>query len=94
MRNAVTSGMMTYQQGKKQDVLMLHMTHEVAGVYLMLTPSKCLLHSHPGQKKKNDTSLGRSRDLPRNVCSHVQKELITYRVWTHKNIRSSQFHLR
>ena len=52
MRNVVTSGMMTYQQGKKQGILMLHAMHEVAGVYLMLTPSKCLLFSHPGKKKK------------------------------------------
>lgn len=80
MRNVVTSGMMTYQQGKKQDILMLHAMHEVAGVYLMLTPSKCLLYSHPGKKKKKDTSLGRSRDLPWSVYIHVQKELITYRV--------------
>lgn len=95
MGNMVTSGMMTYRQGKKQDVLMLHTTHEMASVYLMLTPSKCLLPPRPKKKKKilhwAEVTI---YDLPRSVCSRVQKELITYRVWILKNIRSSQFHLR
>lgn len=66
---------------------------------------KRLPHAHPQQmstptpaKKEKKMILHWAEvtiyDLPRSVCSRVQKELITYRVWILKNIRSSQFHLR